>query len=113
MNMPKKSDALYVEDMLTYARRAADRVRGLSRDDFESTVEHQETVAYNLMIVGEAASKLSDETRAKYPSIPWNEIKGMRNQIVHGYAETERDTLWETATEDISVLIAALERPAP
>jgi len=107
--MPKKSDALYIEDMLTYARRAADRVRGLSHHDFELTVEHQETVAYNIMIVGEAASKLSEETRAKYPTIPWNDIKGMRNQIVHGYAETERDTLWETATVDIPILIAALE----
>jgi uncharacterized protein with HEPN domain len=111
--MPKKSDAVYLEDMLKYARRAQDRIRGLSRDEFEATVAHQETVAYNLMIVGEAASKLSEETRAKYPTIPWNEIKGMRNQIVHGYAETEQDTLWETATDDIPVLIAALERPAP
>ena len=107
--MPKKSDALYIEDMLTYARRAQDRIRGLSRDEFEATVAHQESVAYNLMIVGEAASKLSEETRAKYPTIPWNEIKGMRNQIIHGYAETEQDTLWETATDDIPVLIAALE----
>src|SRR3954454_9260796 len=111
--MPKKSDAAYIQDMLTYARRAAERIRGLSRDDFDSTVAHQETVAYNLMIVGEAASKLSEETRAKYPAIPWNDIKGMRNQIVHGYAETEQDTLWKTATDDIPVLIAALERPAP
>jgi len=68
--MPKKSDATYIQDMLTYARRASDRVRGLSRDDFEATVSHQESVAYNLMIVGEAASKLSEETRANYPTIP-------------------------------------------
>jgi uncharacterized protein with HEPN domain len=74
-------------------------------------VAHQESVAYNLMIVGEAASKLSEETRAQYPAIPWNEIKGMRNQIVHGYAETERDTLWETVTIDVPDLIAALEKP--
>lgn len=111
--MPKKSDAVYIEDMLTYARRAQDRIRDLSRDEFEATVEHQETVAYNIMIVGEAASKLSEETRAKYPTIPWHEIRGMRNQIIHGYAETEQDTLWETVTDDIPVLIAALERPAP
>jgi uncharacterized protein with HEPN domain len=107
--MPKKSEAVYIEDMLTYARRAQDRIRGLSRDDFEAVLAHQESVAYNLMIVGEAASKLSEETRAKYPAIPWNEIKGMRNQIVHGYAETERDTLWETASSDLPLLIAALE----
>jgi uncharacterized protein with HEPN domain len=107
--MPKKSDAVYIEDMLTYARRAQDRVRGLSRDEFEAVVAHQESVAYNLMIVGEAASKLSEETRAKYPNVPWHEIKGMRNQIVHGYAETERDTLWETVTADLPLLIAALD----
>ena len=111
--MPKKSDAVYIEDMLTYARRAQDRIRDLSRDEFEATVEHQETVAYNIMIVGEAASKLSEETRAKYPTIPWHEIRGMRNQIIHGYADTEQDRLWETVTDDIPVLIAALENPAP
>jgi uncharacterized protein with HEPN domain len=107
--MPKKTDAVYLEDILTYARRAQDRIRGLSRDEFEATVAHQETVAYNIMVVGEAASKLSDETRAKYPTLPWHEIRGMRNQIIHGYAETELDTLWETVTEDIPVLIATLE----
>jgi uncharacterized protein with HEPN domain len=106
--MPKKTDAVYLEDILTYARRAQDRIRGLSRE-FEATVAHQETVAYNIMVVGEAASKLSDETRAKYPTLPWHEIRGMRNQIIHGYAETELDTLWETVTEDIPVLIATLE----
>jgi uncharacterized protein with HEPN domain len=111
--MPKKSDAVYIEDMLTYARRAQERVRGLSRDDFEAVVAHQESVAYNLMIVGEAASKLSEETRAKFPTIPWNEIKGMRNQIVHGYADTERDTLWETVTSDLPLLIAALDARKP
>jgi uncharacterized protein with HEPN domain len=107
--MPKKTDAVYLEDILTYARRAQDRIRGLSRDEFEATVAHQETVAYNIMVVGEAASKLSDETRAKYPTLPWHEIRGMRNQIIHGYAETELDTLWETVTEDLPVLIATLE----
>jgi uncharacterized protein with HEPN domain len=109
--MPKKSDALYIEDMLDYARRAAERVHGISRDEFESTVEHQESVAYNIMIIGEAASKVSDGARAAYPDIPWNQIKAMRNQIVHGYAETDTERLWETVTIDIPVLIAVLESP--
>lgn len=109
--MPKRSDALCIEDMLMYARRAAERIRGLSRDEFETTVAHQESVAYNIMIIGEAASRVSDETRAAYPDIPWNQIKAMRNQIVHGYAETDREKLWETVTGDIPILIAALESP--
>ncbi|MEA2240310.1 MAG: hypothetical protein QOC81_5034 [Thermoanaerobaculia bacterium] len=109
--MSKKSESQYIEDMVRYARRAADRVRGLSRQEFLATVEHQEKVAYNLMIVGEAASKVSEQTRATYPGIPWNQITGMRNQIVHGYSETEQATLWQTVTEDIPLLIATLEVP--
>jgi uncharacterized protein with HEPN domain len=109
--MSKKSETQYIDDMVRYARRAAARVRGLSRQEFLTTVEHQEKVAYNLMIVGEAASKISEQTRATYPSIPWAQITGMRNQIVHGYSETEQATLWQTVTEDIPLLIAALEAP--
>jgi uncharacterized protein with HEPN domain len=48
--MPKRSDAFYISDMLTYARRTAERVRGLSREDFDATLSHQESVAYNIMI---------------------------------------------------------------
>ncbi|HEX7679045.1 MAG TPA: HepT-like ribonuclease domain-containing protein [Thermoanaerobaculia bacterium] len=108
--MRKRSDAFYISDMLTYARRTAERVHGLSREDFDATLAHQESVAYNIMIIGEAASKVSDETRAAYPVIPWNQIKAMRNQIVHGYAETDHNELWDTATKDIPILIAELER---
>jgi uncharacterized protein with HEPN domain len=59
-------------------------------------------------IFGEAASKVSVETRASAPSIPWREIVSMRNRLIHAYFDIDHDVLWKAATEEIPTLSAAL-----
>jgi len=64
-------------------------------------------------IVGEAANRLPIEDQARYPSIPWREIVGMRNRLVHGYDAVDLDVLWDTVKEDLPELIKELERILP
>ena len=61
-------------------------------------------------IVGEAANRLPIEDQSRYPSIPWKEIVGMRNRLVHGYDAIDLDVLWDTVRIDLPQLIEELER---
>jgi len=61
-------------------------------------------------IVGEAAAGVSPDGQAEYPSIPWRQIIGMRNRLVHGYESVDLDVLWDTIEDDLPPLIAELER---
>jgi uncharacterized protein with HEPN domain len=62
-----------------------------------------------LEIIGEAASRVPIDGRSRYPDIPWPQIIGMRNRLIHGYNSVDFDILWQTAREDLPPLIAALE----
>lgn len=59
-------------------------------------------------IVGEAASKISDETRSAHGGIPWKAIVGMRNRLVHAYFDINADVLWQTVTVEIPQVMPAL-----
>ena len=61
-----------------------------------------------LEIVGEAAARLSSETRDLYPSIPWPDIIGLRNRLIHGYDIVDFDILWDIVNGDLPPLIARL-----
>lgn len=62
-----------------------------------------------LEIVGEAASRVPADERTKCPSIPWTQIVGLRNRLIHGYDSVDFDILWESLTQDLPPLIAELE----
>lgn len=64
-------------------------------------------------IIGEAAKRVPPDTRAAYPAIPWADIVGMRNKLVHDYLEVDPEQVWQVVTGDLPGLIAELERIAP
>jgi uncharacterized protein with HEPN domain len=62
-----------------------------------------------LEIIGEAAGKVSAEARATYPEIPWADIIGMRNRLIHGYFDIDPDLIWNTVNDDLDPLLEQLE----
>ncbi len=60
-------------------------------------------------MIGEAAGKVSEATRRDLASVPWREIVGMRNRLVHGYAAVDHDVVWAVVTRDLPVLASSLE----
>ena len=60
-------------------------------------------------IIGEAAARLTDETRADHPEIPWSNMIGMRNRLVHGYFDVDLDVVWNTVDRNLSPLIVILD----
>jgi uncharacterized protein with HEPN domain len=63
-----------------------------------------------VQVVGEAASRMPPTERANYPQIPWNQVIGVRNRLVHGYDRVDLDILWEIVSHDLPPLVAELEK---
>ena len=64
----------------------------------------------SIEVVGEAAARTSTETRAKYPAVPWVDVIGMRNRLIHAYFDIDLDRVWDTVTVDLPPLITVLEQ---
>jgi uncharacterized protein with HEPN domain len=61
---------------------------------------------YQIAVIGEAVKRVSQTTRSRHPEIPWKDIAGMRDRLIHGYDSVDIDELWKTATEDVPLLLA-------
>jgi uncharacterized protein with HEPN domain len=96
--------------MLDHAREAAAMARGKARADLDSDRQLNLALVRLLEIVGEAAGRLSPEERAKYPAVPWQDIVGLRNRLIHGYDFVDFDILWQIISRDLPPLISALEK---
>jgi len=89
----------YVEHILDAARQAREYAAGMSKEAFIQDSKTQDAVILKLLVIGEAAAQILGEHSGfadQRPDIPWNQIKGMRNRMVHGYFETNLDLVWET-----------------
>ena len=81
---------------------------GKSRDDLRLNRTLQLALVRLVEIVGEVATRVSEEGQQRYPSIPWQYARGMRNRLVHGYDKIDLDVLWDTIEYDLPPLIAEL-----
>ena len=110
--MPR-DDSAYLLDMLLAARDGLSFTEGLSYDDFARDRRTQLSVLKAVEIVGEAAAHVSEDTMQAHPAIPWREIVGMRNRLVHAYFDIDLRLVWDTACDDLPELIARLEPLVP
>ena len=99
-----------LKDVLDSACLIHGYLAGIDRDAFFADVEKQDAVLRRLEIIGEAASRLSSDAQVLFPSLPFRSMRGMRNIIVHDYGEVDLELVWKTISNDIPVLIEALER---
>ena len=91
------------------AREALSFLAGRSRADLGHDRMLYRAVLSCLAEIGEAASKLTPGAWGALPAVPWRQIVGMRNRLVHGYYEVDRDIVWQTVTTDLPPLVAALD----
>jgi uncharacterized protein with HEPN domain len=110
--MPR-DDSVYLLHMLETARKAAGKVSGLDRDQFLADENLQLALVHLIQIVGEAASRVSEDTRMRYPTVPWKHVIGMRHRVVHDYLAVDLEIVWAVVSADLGPLIAALERMLP
>ena len=89
---------------------AIERYSNCDKRAFERDELLQTWFVRNLQIVGEAARTIPEEVRELAPSIPWLQIAGMRNILVHGYFEIDTDLVWDAVTRDVPALKPAIEQ---
>ena len=75
-----------------------------SYEEFLEDSRTQDAILYNLIIIGEAASRISDQYKEKHPEVPWSAMIGTRNIIVHGYDQVKLQIVWEILQRDLSTL---------
>jgi uncharacterized protein with HEPN domain len=95
--------------MLDASHEAIRYAEGRSRDDLATDTMLARALVKCIEIVGEAASRTSTETRRWAASIPWAQINGMRNRLIHAYFDVNLDEVWGTVANDLPVLVRELD----
>ena len=108
--MPHPKDLIRLRHMLDYAEEALKLIRGKNRENLDSERVLGLALVRLLEIIGEAASRVSIETQAMHLSIPWAEIVGLRNRLIHGYDAVDMDILWQILKRDLPNLLKELEK---
>lgn len=103
-------DPQYVAHILDCIAKVEKYLAGVKREDFlgPNNDMMRDAVVRELTVIGEAAKRLTKEFREKNPKIPWDDITGMRDKIIHDYESVDWVVVWETATEDLPILKRAL-----
>jgi len=100
-------------DIAQAARRIISFVQGVDEASFAANAEKHWAVVAQLLVIGEAITRLSYEFRSSHPEIEWAKIAGMRNRLIHGYDTIRWDVVWRTATEAVPQLLAQIEPLLP
>jgi len=99
--------------MLLAARKVMKYAQGINFEQFEQDEILQDAIMRRIQIIGEAARKVSDEFKEEHPEIPWHEISGMRNRLIHAYFRVITENVWEAVKKDIPDLIVLIEPLVP
>ncbi len=100
-------------DMLVASRKTLEFSKDATWGSFTKDEVLQHAIVHLLTIIGEAAGKISPDFQSTHPEIPWHEMIGMRNQLVHEYFRIDLDEVWSTIQIDLPKLVAALEPLVP
>ena len=106
-------DLVCLVDLLGSARAIQSYIEDVSRREFLANRQLQDSVIRRIEIMGEATGRLSSAFREKHPDIPWAQIRGMRNRMIHGYEDIDMDIVWNTVDQHIPRLIQQLEHMVP
>lgn len=109
----KRRDEVYVGHMLDTANAVAERMRSVSRQEYDDDEFLRAGLLHMVQTIGEAARRVSDDYRAAHPEIPWSEIIGMRHKIVHDYIHVNYDIVWTVVTREVPRLVRSLKLLVP
>jgi uncharacterized protein with HEPN domain len=106
----QREDKAWLADIVLACRAIRRYSRGMSYREFAGDERTQDAVFRRLEVIGEAANRLSQSARETCADVPWPQIVGMRNRLIHGYFEIDLDKVWRVVQEEIHPLLARLEK---
>ncbi|MBV9210262.1 MAG: DUF86 domain-containing protein [Acidobacteria bacterium] len=101
--MPR-DESVYLRHVLDAIARIETYLQGIDEATFLQQSLIQDGVIRQLEVIGEAVKQLSNELRAKHEHVPWQDISGMRDKLIHGYFGVDLEKVWLTAQNDLPVL---------
>lgn len=108
--MTRHDDRTRLRHMLDHAVEAVDMIRGHARQDLDADRKLNLALVRLVEIIGEAAAHVSEAERKRHSQIPWEDIIGMRNRVIHGYDEVDFGILWDVVELHLPPLIVELRR---
>jgi uncharacterized protein with HEPN domain len=110
--MPKRDPALLIQDMLNGIQKIKRYTSGVDRKSFLKDEKTIDAVVRNLEVIGEAARQLPGDFAARHSNIPWGQIAGLRNRIVHDYFGLDLEIIWQIIRHDLPQFEVQLEELA-
>ncbi len=108
--MAKRNIQIYLDDIYESILAIEGYMLHISEHEFELNQEKQDAVIRRLEIIGEAAKQIPDDIRLAYKAIPWRQITGMRDMVIHAYFGVSIGLIWKVATSDIPILKIEIEQ---
>lgn len=106
-------DYTYLADILAAAQKIERGTAGLSRAEFESDEYRVLAIERLLELIGEATKRVSSGLKAQHPEIPWRQMAGMRDLLIHAYHKIDSDEVWKAVSISVPALIPAIEPLIP
>jgi uncharacterized protein with HEPN domain len=106
----KRDDSAYINHIFDAIIKIEFYLSGVSYDQFLFNTLIQDGIIRQIEIIGEASNNVSDEFKASHSDIPWTDIVGMRNKLIHQYFGVDNDAVWETAKKDVPELKEKIEK---
>ncbi|MEA3493696.1 MAG: DUF86 domain-containing protein [Candidatus Margulisiibacteriota bacterium] len=98
----KRDYRLYLDDIIEAIGKIEKYTKGLTLDVFREDDKTIDSVIRNFEIIGEAAKNVPESMRKEYPKLPWKEMAGMRDKLIHEYFGVKTDIVWKTIKERLS-----------
>lgn len=99
-----RDEMLYLRHMLDAINIVEEYLQGVNEQNFKDTRLIQDGVIRQIEIIGEAARHISKDIRTAYPEIPWQDVAGMRDKLIHDYFGVDIEKVWDTAKDDLPIL---------
>jgi len=106
--MSKADDVVRLRHMFDAALKVIELTRTSERTDLDKDEKLALAVVRLLEILGEAAKNVSQKCRQDYPAIPWRQIAGARDRLIHGYFDVDLDIVWKIVSVDLPPLVTQL-----